>query len=142
MTRLKRFGVPVDRSTTIHGWNNKAAVRLSVCNAVAKSQGNRSVNSQTQSSVSPDLRCAGETIRGVSYPEIFMVDSMHKRREELATRLQALNTVFERQMRARGFNPEQAENVALTSELADLYAACQAIRTELEELSQNPDEEG
>ena len=70
-----------------------------------------------------------------------MSDSLHKQQEELAARLQALDAVFERQMRARGFDPAQAENVALTSELASLYAAREAARAELEELSQNIDKE-
>lgn len=67
---------------------------------------------------------------------------MHRKRDELAARLQALDRLFERQMRARGFDPEQAENVALTSELADLYAAREEARSALEELSQNTGEEG
>ena len=61
-------------------------------------------------------------------------------RAEAAARLEALEQLFERQMRARGFDPAQAENVALTSELARLYANREAARAELEELSQFIDE--
>jgi len=71
-----------------------------------------------------------------------MVDELEKRREELAARLRELNERFEREMRARGFDPAQAENVALTSELARLYAARQEVRTELEYLSLQSEAEG
>jgi hypothetical protein len=55
------------------------------------------------------------------------------RRQELESRLELLTTEFERQMRARGFDPAQAENVALPSSLARLYGECQTIKEELEE---------
>ena len=71
-----------------------------------------------------------------------MTDAREKQRAESAARLEAINETFERQMRARGFDPAQAENVALTSELARLYAAREAARAEFEELSQAIDEEG
>ena len=71
-----------------------------------------------------------------------MTNARDKQRAESAARLEALEETFERQMRARGFDPAQAENVALTSELARLYAAREAARAELEELSQTIDEEG
>ncbi|MEO8434233.1 MAG: hypothetical protein ABI596_05015 [Pyrinomonadaceae bacterium] len=71
-----------------------------------------------------------------------MTNARDKQRSESAARLEALEETFERQMRARGFDPAQAENVALTSELARLYAAREAARAELEELSQIIDDEG
>lgn len=40
---------------------------------------------------------------------------------------------FEREMRARGFDPAQAENVALPSHLAALYAEREKIKGQLEE---------
>ena len=68
-------------------------------------------------------------------------DELEKRRKELIARLLELDERFEREMRARGFDPAQAENVALTSELARLYAAREEARAELEELSAENDAE-
>jgi hypothetical protein len=62
-------------------------------------------------------------------------DQPENRREELTARLRELDETFEREMRARGFDPSQVENVALTSELARLYAAREEIRTEIDDLS-------
>lgn len=70
-----------------------------------------------------------------------MTNAREKQRRESAARLDAIKETFERQMRARGFDPSQAENVALTSDLARLYAAREAARAELDELSQSIDEE-
>jgi hypothetical protein len=50
-------------------------------------------------------------------------------------RLHTLDAEFDREMRARGFDPAQAENVALPSHLAALYAEREQIKAELEELS-------
>ena len=50
-------------------------------------------------------------------------------------RLRELEAEFDREMRARGFDPAQAENVALPSHLAALYAEREQIRAELEESS-------
>ena len=66
---------------------------------------------------------------------------LEKRRKELIARLLELDERFEREMRARGFDPAQAENVALTSELARLYAAREEVRAELEERSAESDAE-
>ena len=52
---------------------------------------------------------------------------------ELNQKLRELDAQFEREMRARGFDPEQAENVALPSHLATLYAERERIKAELEE---------
>ncbi len=41
---------------------------------------------------------------------------------------------FERQMRERGFEPAQAELVALPGPLAKLYAEREELRADLEEL--------
>jgi len=68
-------------------------------------------------------------------------DELEKRRKELIARLLELDERFEREMRARGFDPAQAENVALTSELARLYAAREEVRAELEELATQNDAE-
>jgi hypothetical protein len=54
--------------------------------------------------------------------------------DELNQKLQTLDAEFDREMRARGFDPTQAENVALPSHLAALYAAREQVRTQLAEL--------
>ena len=53
---------------------------------------------------------------------------------ELLQRLRTLDAEFERQMRARGFDPAQAENIALPSSLAKLYAERERTKARLEEL--------
>jgi len=54
---------------------------------------------------------------------------------ELHRRLRTLEAEFERQMRARGFDPTQAENIALPSTLAKLYAERETTKALLEELA-------
>ena len=54
---------------------------------------------------------------------------------ELHDRLRTLDAEFERQMRARGFDPAQAENTALPSTLAKLYAERERTKAQLEELA-------
>jgi len=54
--------------------------------------------------------------------------------EMLRTRLRDLDERFDRQMRARGFDPAQAENVALSSGLAALKAEREEMRARIEEL--------
>lgn len=53
-------------------------------------------------------------------------------RLELKRKLTALDAEFEREMRARGFQPEQVENVPLTAELARLYSERMALAEKLE----------
>jgi len=53
----------------------------------------------------------------------------------MSEQLRDLDAEFDREMRARGFDPAQAENVALPSHLAALYAERERIRAELEELT-------
>ncbi len=52
----------------------------------------------------------------------------------MRARLRALDAEFDRDMRARGFDPAQAENVALPSHLAALYAEREQIKAALEEM--------
>jgi len=54
--------------------------------------------------------------------------------DELNQKLRTLDAEFDREMRTRGFDPAQAENVALPSHLAALYTEREKIRAELEEL--------
>jgi hypothetical protein len=56
--------------------------------------------------------------------------------DELKKKLQTLDAEFDREMRARGFDPAQAENVALPSHLAALYAERERIKEELSELTE------
>jgi hypothetical protein len=53
--------------------------------------------------------------------------------DELNRKLRALDAEFDREMRTRGFDPAQAENVALPSHLAALYAEREMIRAQIEE---------
>lgn len=53
---------------------------------------------------------------------------------DLRSKLNALDAEFDREMRARGFDPAQAENVALPSHLADLYAEREQLKAKLAEL--------
>ena len=53
---------------------------------------------------------------------------------ELEDRLREVETKFVRQMRERGFEPAQAENIALPGPLAKLYAEREELRAELEEM--------
>ena len=55
--------------------------------------------------------------------------------QELRDKLATLDAEFERQMRARGFDPAQAENIALPLRLAKLYAERERTKAQLEELA-------
>ena len=54
--------------------------------------------------------------------------------DDLEAELHDLDAQFDREMRARGFDPAQAENVALPSHLATLYAEREQIKAQLAEL--------
>jgi hypothetical protein len=64
-----------------------------------------------------------------------MTDGKNERRSELEAQLRLVETEFEREMRERGFEPAQAENVALPTSLARLYAERESLKAELEELT-------
>jgi hypothetical protein len=51
----------------------------------------------------------------------------------LREKLRELDAEFDREMRTRGFDPAQAENVALPSHLAALYAEREKIKAQIEE---------
>jgi len=53
--------------------------------------------------------------------------------EMLRRQLRDLDEQFDREMRARGFDPAQTENIALPSHLARLYVEREQIRARLEE---------
>ncbi len=52
--------------------------------------------------------------------------------DQIEAKLRAVEERFDREMRARGFDPAQAENVALPSALARLYAEREELREEME----------
>jgi len=59
---------------------------------------------------------------------------MEPETKQLEARLQELTEQFEQQMRARGFDPEQADNVALPTALARLYVERQRVIEKLKEI--------
>ena len=63
-----------------------------------------------------------------------MGNTREEHTQELRARLRGLEARFESEMRARGFDPTQAENTALPSQLAALYAEREEVRAELQEL--------
>jgi hypothetical protein len=91
------------------------------------------VSAGAQASLPARLRRAGcpRTVRRPSRKlTMFTMTST----EELNKKLRTLDAEFDREMRARGFDPAQADNVALPSHLAALYAERDQIKAELEEL--------
>ena len=54
---------------------------------------------------------------------------------ELEERLRELDERLRSEMRARGFDPAQAANLALTAPLAKLYMQRETLREELETLT-------
>lgn len=68
----------------------------------------------------------------VRYP--LMAISRNDRRDVLKEKLKSAEEIFVREMRARGFDPDQAENVALPTSLARLYAEREALQAELDEM--------
>ena len=62
--------------------------------------------------------------------------------KQLEAQLQQITELFEQQMRARGFDPEQADNVALPTGLARLYLERQKILEQLEEIEGRTNNEG
>ncbi len=56
------------------------------------------------------------------------------RRTRLEEKLREVDQRLRSEMRARGFNPDQDDNLALTAPLAKLYTERENLRTELEAL--------
>ena len=67
-----------------------------------------------------------------------MSSRIHEREGRIEERLREVEETFERQMRERGFEPAQAELVALPGPLAKLYAEREELRADLEELKAKP----
>ncbi len=55
--------------------------------------------------------------------------------DALNKKLRALDAEFDRELRARGFDPTQQENVALPAHLAELYKQREQLKAELAELT-------
>ena len=56
------------------------------------------------------------------------------RRKRLEEKLREVDRQLRNAMRARGFDPDQDDNLALTAPLAKLYAEREGLREELESL--------
>lgn len=69
-----------------------------------------------------------------------IMNSDNVQRARLQSEIQQVTEEFEQQMRARGFDPAQAENVALPASLAQLYARQQLLLEELEEIKSENNE--
>jgi hypothetical protein len=67
---------------------------------------------------------------------------MPEREGQFEERLREVEKEFERQMRERGFEPDQAERVALPGPLAKLYAEREELRADLEKHKADPIEQG
>lgn len=77
-------------------------------------------------------------MKELRYP--LVADRTSDRRRALEEELRSIEEIFEREMRQRGFEPDQAENVALPTALARLYTQREALKTELGELKGETDE--
>jgi len=64
-----------------------------------------------------------------------MSAALEKAQTELEERLRELDERLRSEMRARGFDPAQAANLALTGPLAKLYMQRETLREELEMLT-------
>jgi hypothetical protein len=60
-----------------------------------------------------------------------MANKEEERHRGLDARLRKIEARFEHEMRERGFDPAQADNVALPGPLAKLYAEREELRAEL-----------
>lgn len=63
-----------------------------------------------------------------------MSEDLKDRLKQLELQLQLINENFDRELRVRGFDPEQVETAALPTSLAKLYLERQALREELDDL--------
>lgn len=61
-------------------------------------------------------------------------------RSQIEDRLNQVGAQLQRELRARGFDPNQDDNLALTAPLAKLYAERETLRAELEALNEVPGE--
>lgn len=71
---------------------------------------------------------------GISGLDESMESSEENRRTRLAEKLREVDQQLRRELRARGFDPDQDDNLALTAPLAKLYTEREQLREELESL--------
>ena len=64
----------------------------------------------------------------------------NEKHAELYARLRTIEERFEHEMRARGFDPAQADNIAMTGPLAKLYTEREQLRAQLQ-IDKQADEE-
>jgi hypothetical protein len=74
---------------------------------------------------------------GISDSDELMESSEETRRMRLEEKLREVDQELRREMRARGFDPDQDDNLALTAPLAKLYTEREQLREELESLLRN-----
>ena len=65
------------------------------------------------------------------------VEKWGNRIKELQATLRECDARFALEARKRGFDPSQAQNMAMPAPLAKLFTECEAIKAELEELAEN-----
>ena len=63
-----------------------------------------------------------------------VADRTSDRRRALEAQLRSIEEIFVRELRQRGFEPDQVENVALPTSLAQLYTQREALKAELSEM--------
>lgn len=61
--------------------------------------------------------------------------NLQSRRKELEEKLSALDERLRHELLARGFDPAQYDNLALTAPLAKLYMERESLREEIESLN-------
>ncbi len=66
-----------------------------------------------------------------------MLPTDERSKTQIKNKLSQLEEAFDREMRARGFDPSQVENVALPANLAKLYAEREELRLMIEEIGEN-----
>jgi len=71
---------------------------------------------------------------GISDSDELTESSEETRRGRLEEKLRQVDQQLRREMRARGFDPDQDDNLALTAPLAKLYTEREQLREELESL--------
>ena len=71
---------------------------------------------------------------GISDSDELTESSEETRRGSLEEKLRQVDQQLRREMRARGFDPDQDDNLALTAPLAKLYTEREQLREELESL--------
>ena len=79
---------------------------------------------------------------GVEYFRMSRLEDaqLELKRSELAEKLREVDGRLRREMLARGFDPDQEDNLALTGQLAKIYVERENVQAELDLLSGLPGE--